>query len=531
MKITFDTPEDCLKKVWHRIPGQLKYAFFGTIVVGLMAHLYMFANKFYNYDELMNMPAGFGTGVESGRWFLTLLGSKLAVEFGNYSIPLLNGMLSVLFLALSAVLVADMFKVKSKFFAAAIGGFMVAFPAVVCSFYFMYTVVFYYLALFMSVFAAYLVVKFPKNIVAHGVSLVLIACAVGTYQAYFSNTACLLLMMVIMLCVGLYGEKTWKEILLTAVRYVAVLGVGLLCYFGLSKFFVAHWGVELLSYQGIDSMGKITPAQLLEAVGTCYKEFAKLCYADVNCLNPTSYVKKCFCLIMVIYVVGAFTKIFGEKGCIVKKVFMALGFGLLPLGSFLIYVMTPNGWVYTLMVYSVVFVPVFALIWADHYTAVFDKKELLRKATQWCAALLSVVMLAMYIWYANGCYLSLEYTKYHDMAYFETMVTQIKSAEGYQDDMAVALIGTTITDETDNMGSLMSPTFAMYGKSETNINAYSRTYIITKLLGFAPKFCGYEEITELIKQDEVKQMPCYPDDGSVKVINDVVVVKLEELAQ
>lgn len=531
MRFTFDTPEECFKKLWRRIPEQLKYAFFGTVIIGLMAHLYVFTNKFYNYDELMNMPAGFGTGVESGRWFLTLLGDKLAIEFGNYSIPLLNGMASILLLAAAAVLVVDMFQVKSKPFAAAIGGFMVAFPAVVCSFYFMYTVIFYYIALLMSVLAAYLVVKFPKNILLHIAAVLLLACSVGTYQAYFSNTACLLLMMVIMLCVGLQGELTWKEILLTAVRYIAVLVAGLLCYFGLSRFFVAYWGVELLSYQGINSMGQITLQQLTEAVATCYKEFIKLCYTNVSFLNPTGYVKKGFCLIMVIFAAGALTKLFVEKGCAVKKIFMAIGFALLPIGSFLIYVMSPNGYVYTLMVYSVVFVPVFALIWADHYTAAFDKRELLRKATQWCAALLSVVMLAVYIWYANGCYLSLEYTKYHDMAYFETMVTQIKSVEGYRDDLAVALIGNTITDETSNMGSLMNPTFGMDGKPESNINSYSRTHIMTKLLGFGARFCGYEELKQLMELEEVKAMPCYPDDGSIKLINDIVVVKLEELTQ
>lgn len=531
MKFTFDTPEDFLKKIWGRISVQVKYAFFGTVIIGLMAHLYQFTNKLYNYDELANIPAGYGTGVQSGRWFLTLLGDKLAVEFGNYSIPLLNGMISVLLLAVSASLVVDMFKVKSKFFAAAIGGFMVVFPAVVCSFYFMYTVVFYYIALLMSVFAAYLVAKFPKNIVLHAVSVLLIACAVGTYQAYFSNTACLLLMMVIMLCAGLYGDKTWKDVLLTAVRYLAVLILGMVLYFVLNKFFVGYWGVELNSYQGIDSMGQITLAQLVEAVVTCYKEFVKLCFANVSYLNPTSHVKKCFVLIMLIFAIGAFSKIFCEKGCVVKKVFMALGFGLIPLGSFLVYIMVPNGWVYTLMAYSVVFVPVFALIWADRYTVTFDKKELLRKATQWCAALLSVVMLTVYIWYANGCYLSLEYTKYHDMAYCETMVTQIKSAEGYTDDMPVALLGDTIEDETQNMGSMMGLTFGMDGKIESNINSYARPFIITKLLGFAPRFCGYEEIVELMANEEVKEMPCYPDEGSVRVVDGVVVVKIVEIAE
>lgn len=531
MKLAFDAPDDCLGKVWKRIPVQVKYAFFGTVVIGLMTHLYQFTNKLYNYDELANMPGGYGTGVESGRWFLTLLGDKLAVEFGNYSIPLLNGMISVLFLAFSAALVVDMFQVKSRFFSAAIGGLMVAFPAVVCSFYFMYTVVFYYLAVFMSVLAAYLVVRFPKNIPLHLLAVALIACAVGTYQAYFSNTACLLLMAVIIVCAEAGGERDWKSIFLLAIRYLAVLVAGMVLYFVLNKFFVAHWGVVLNGYQGIDTMGQITLAQLLDAVKTSYKEFVGLCYKNVSYLNPTGYVKKCFVLIMLIYAVGAAAKIFGEKNCVIKKVVLALGFLLVPLGSFLVYIMVPNGWVYTIMVYSVVFVPVFAFVWADRFTVAFDKKGWLRKGMQWAAALAAVVMLVVYVWYGNGCYLSLEYTKYHDMAYYETMVTQIKSADGYTDDLPVALIGDTITDNTHTVGSMMGVTFGMDGKIESNINAYSRTFIITKLLGFAPRFCGYEEIRMLMEKQEVRDMPCYPDEGSIRVVDDIVVVKMTELPE
>ena len=114
------------------------------------------------------------------------------------------------------------------------------------------------------------------------------------------------------------------------------------------------------------------------------------------------------------------------------------------------------------------------------------------------------------------------------MSYFQTMVTQIKSVEGYSDDLPLALVGNEITDETNNMGSLVGGTFGLGGKSESNISAYSRNQIITKYLGFAPRFCGYEEIVALMDNEEVQQMPSYPDDGSIKIVDGVIVVKLME---
>ena len=220
--------------------------------------------------------------------------------------------------------------------------------------------------------------------------------------------------------------------------------------------------------------------------------------------------------------------LFGQKGCKVKKVFLVLGYLVFPVAVYLIYLMTPNGWVYTLMAYPAVFVRIFMVIWADRYQAAFDTKQIAAKGMQWIAAVTSVIMIGVYIWYGNGCYMSLEYTKYHDMSYFQTMVTQIKSLDGYNDDLALALIGNTIDDNTNNTGSLVSGTFGLGGKLDSNISAYSRNYIIIKYLGFSPRFCGYEEIKELMENEEVKEMPCYPDDGAIRIIDGVVVVKLTD---
>ncbi|MDD6305796.1 MAG: glucosyltransferase domain-containing protein [Clostridiales bacterium] len=528
MNAAMSTPDGFVKEVWKKIPDTVKAAFFGAVVIGLMTHLYEFTNKLYNYDELMNTPNGYGTGAESGRWFLRILGDIFGAQFGNYSLPFVNGMLSVFLLAVSAALIANMFQMHSKLLAVALGGFFISFPAVTSTFLFMYTAVFYSVAVFFSVLAAWLVIRFPKNIVLNVLSIVLIACSLGIYQAYFSNTACLFVMSIIFICAFSKEEKTWKEVFFLALRYVLILAVGMVLYFILHKFLVAHWGLEVNSYQGLDSMGQTSVAEVFSAIKGAYLDFINLFRSDVMCLNPTTYVRKCYFLMMASWGIGALCLLFGEKGCKVKKVFMILGFMVFPIAVYLIYIMTPNGWVYTLMAYSVVFVSIFTLIWADQFHVSFDKKEIVRKGTQWIAALTSLVMILVYIWYGNGCYMSLEYTKYHDMSYFQTMVTQIKSLEGYNDELPLALVGNEINDATNNMGSLVGGTFGLGGKSETNISAYSRNQIITKYLGFAPRFCSYEEIVALMENEEVQAMPSYPDDGSVKIVDGVIVVKIME---
>lgn len=116
----------------------------------------------------------------------------------------------------------------------------------------------------------------------------------------------------------------------------------------------------------------------------------------------------------------------------------------------------------------------------------------------------------------------------HDLAYFETLVTQIKSVENYRDEMEVVLIGGTMNDETNRAGSLTGEMFKIGGKAETNVNGASAVYLITKYLGFVPDIAGYEETKEWMEREEVKDMAAYPDDGSIKVIEDTIIVKLSD---
>lgn len=68
----------------------------------------------------------------------------------------------------------------------------------------------------------------------------------------------------------------------------------------------------------------------------------------------------------------------------------------------------------------------------------------------------------------------------------------------------------------------------MYGgKGSTYINAYSRNRWIQQYFGYKIPIANEETVRKLKKQPEVKEMPCWPDSGSIKVIDDTVVIKLQ----
>ena len=77
-------------------------AVISTFFMGLAVHMFGLVNLLHNYDDVTIQPGGYGTGLSSGRWFLTIVGDFFNKHFGGYNLPWVNG---VLFVALVAVTV------------------------------------------------------------------------------------------------------------------------------------------------------------------------------------------------------------------------------------------------------------------------------------------------------------------------------------------------------------------------------------------------------------------------------------------
>ena len=44
-----------------------------TLIAGVITHLFALTNVLHNYDSVGLQPYGYGTGIESGRWMLSLV--------------------------------------------------------------------------------------------------------------------------------------------------------------------------------------------------------------------------------------------------------------------------------------------------------------------------------------------------------------------------------------------------------------------------------------------------------------------------
>ena len=529
--IRWKMPDQYLTEWYRNLSGAVKTAFYAAFAAGLAAHLYQFTNKLYNYDELANTPGGIGLSTEQGRWLLNWMGRFMRSVFGgSYSLPFFNGIFALLFLALSAGMVVSVFQVRNKLTAGLIGGLMTVFPAVVSMYFFMFLALYYAIGISFSVFAAWLAVKYPKNIIANIAAVVMIACSLGVYQAYFPDTVCILLMVVILKAAfgGVKEKKEWKEFFLMIARFLVVMAAGVAVYFLINKAVLAVTHIQLTSYQGGDTMGKITIAQLISALKSCYTSFFDLGFSNVMGISYNRTVRRLIKVVWILFAAGIGAYLVLKKKEYLNKVIVLCGILVFPVAMFLIYVMAPNSYCYTLMAYSVVFFFVFFLLWLD---ACFRNLKLhapVKSITNWVSALLTAALVIVFVWYANGNYMALEYTKYHDFSYVQTLVTKIRSVEDYSQDKPVIMVGTQINDSTNGMGSLIGDTFTVGGKADTNLGYNSLLYLMSDYLGFSPYYGTYEEIQNWMQREVVREMPSYPADGSIQVIDDTIIVKLSD---
>ena len=526
-----------IKEKYDNIDKRIKMCFLSAFICGLFAHIYALTNHLYNYDELWHTPTGFGTGLEVGRWALSITVWIQKVLFDDcFTIPFINGTLTIILYAVAACFVVLSLDIKDEFYAIVVGGLMTTFPAFTCRMFFMFTTHYYAIGIAMAAAGAWIIAKKKLNILKVMIAIALTVYGMAIYQANFTTAVCIL---VGNLLVWLITENVeLKTAIKKCINYVLYLGACMALFLAGSKIALSITGKQMETYENLDKMGQLSVDQLIEGIIRCYKTFFKLPIIDVYSMNPNRIVKIAFLICFLVFLY-TFVKVWMMKKEVYMKVLVSLVFAVLPIAVNLIIIMAiSSGTMYSIMVYEIVFVFIISIacleairtcnsdITAIPNKMVIDKVETLLNSV---TAVMLVITVITYIWFANGNYLAMEYTNQHDNAYYQTLMTQIKSVDGYHADMPITMIGKPVVDSTYTRQDMIGGTFNISGKSSTNMNAYSSWNIMTRVLGYDPVNRNSDEEEEYFRGlDEVVNMPCYPSSGSIKIIDDTIVIKFQE---
>jgi hypothetical protein len=191
----------------------------------------------------------------------------------------------------------------------------------------------------------------------------------------------------------------------------------------------------------------------------------------------------------------------------------------------MLYILSEEEDMYLLMMYGLVSILLMPLILEDSV-----KGFKLEKAKKYTLRIIAAAFCVLYVILTNEAYYKMNFSMEQAKAYYTVLISQIKSLDGYNEDMPVSLIGNstdaTITrfNQFDNLSNMQG-----IGEEDGVINVYSKQYFIENFLCFSPVWC--EDRDEIMETEQFKEMPYYPNDGSIQIINGTVVVKFSEIQE
>ena len=505
-------------KAKRSLSASVRVCMLSTLVWGLLAHGLALVTKFAMADEAHYLFS-VGATASSGRWFLGLLGGLVQWIFGspNFSLPLWGGLWTLFFTGLCACTLVSWLGLKKKSSQILASGLITVFPVMSGLFFYNFTAPYYMLGLLL-VFLGGSVLCRKRGPLALPAAAVLVCLGLSIYQAFLPLFLSLLL---IWFLKELSERESWslqslgKEILWYVLGVILIAAVYLLSV----KLSTAFLKEGLTDYKGISTMGSAPLKEYLHRIKSAIYLFFFPAKADRYAfLFPYQLLNLYRLTLLGIGCCGVWMvfRLFRQSPWVAAAA--ALVMLCFPLAVNFIYVVCAQEDVYNLMLFGLM-APFLLLICFTEWLPSAKPHKV--------ATALVLVFCLFCVRTDNAVYARGQLIQQRSISYFTTMITSIKSVPGYTASTPVAFVGDTsyAMDPTfrsiEGYGSIsMAP--LPYDASPFSIG-YSWQDFLTLWCGFTPPYADGNAYADL---PEMQKMPCYPDSGSIQMINNTVVVKL-----
>lgn len=494
---------------------------------GILSHGYAMFNKLSWHDDQVAL-FGVGTTYGSGRWMLGLLGEIVRCVFGesNYSLPVFSGMMTILFISIAAFLLVTMYHINSILSIVAICGVMVSIPVITGLFGYMFTAPYYIFGMLLSVTGCFFVHNYAEKSKIRGgayvfLGILFIACGTGTYQANFPVSVTTLLLS-LFVCVASKNSK--RELFYRFVIYAGVLFSSLIIYLIVANIFSLIHNEIFSSYAGTNSMGKTSIFVYLSRLKIAFINFWQIDKGNPSYnMYPmtTNIVFKCILVMLLAMFIFIYTHFVKQKKYIhiIMLMFLLM---LFPLSVNLIFILSDATAIHTLAMYTWIFVPVFLALQTQFVAKIYVRIS--KQITIMCGMIILMLAL-MYARYSNVCYLEATLIQSQTISYLNQMITRIRSVEGYTNETPIVFINEYEKYDSGwiNYSVFEAVSTIPYTNSiDAYVNGYAWATFMANWNGYNPVRGNIDDYSDNI---DVAQMPSYPDDGSIKMFDDVIIVK------
>lgn len=513
-----------LKNWWK----QNKIVFFSFFLWGLLAHGFMIFQKISLHDDLANIvQPNMQVNMITGRWgsvIVQFLDEKI-YGFVGYSTPTFYGFLMFFTLAVLSIILIKMYHVDQTWMKILLPGLVICSPVVLAAFGYIYSTEYTSIGFLLTGFGCYLICTERPRVWKSILGIAFICFAVGIYQAFFSLALAMLSLHLLNLT---ESSIRWKQFFKRLLYYLGSALSAIVIYFVLTKLSLIVSGREMLDYKGLDTMGQLPLTEYLGRIPQAYKEFffptAQTDYTQY--VFNTRYLYIALIVLSMISLVADLIKQW-KKG---KKyvVQMLIAFVMFPLAVFSLLVFTDPKYLTTLHMYPQFILMVFILQRIDRLTEMAKPK--LGKVVEILSIVILSLMCMMFARFDNECYVKMRIVESQVTQYYTTLITRIENVEGYNDELPIVCVNDR-WKEDGNINEAIP-----YWDELTEISPYNADMLDTindyawknSLIiwnGFWPDYIL--DSAEIKENPAIEQMPCYPDEGSIKVIDGMIVVKFQ----
>lgn len=512
---------DCLSQKFKRNKKWLFLSLLAVFLWGILAHGYGFMHDSFSHDSLNEFNGANGGNawkIQLGRFVIPVY---KAVFRTDLTLPWLVGILSLLWIGLAVFLVIRIFKIESKVLVFLIAGIFTANLTVAAtSATYMHDFDCDMFALLCSVLAMY----FWRNVRRGGLlGAIFVAISLGIYQSYLSVT--IVLVMFVCILDLLNGEK-FKSVFCKGLKAVGMILLGGGIYFAAMQVVLAFTGLELASgdYNSLGNLLELTPRSILSLTYCAYLD----CYARlVSTISPypAVLVKGSVWLMFLAAAAAVLAGLWNKRMGVLEKLLCIALVVLLPLGMNLIYILA-GGEVHDLMVYAVWLFYLLVLLLLDWLGKHCNGKS---KPLSGLCMVLIFVLLYGNVQTANALYLKKDMEQDAFLSLMTRVVYKMEECDEYEPGQTpVVFVG-----NSDQLNGSISG-FEKYSEitgawdAETaNMTEDFRCRTYFQYVLNNPALIASGSVWEGMQTDSrVSEMPCYPSDGCIAMIDGVLVVKL-----
>lgn len=519
--LSIKSPSECLSALNRRLTKSQKTAFLATVLIGFLCHLFIFTNSMYNNDDIRYLYVTFDKP-ELGRWLQTY-----AAGISSYfSMPVVNGILALLYGGFTSMVLTALFDLKNRVGIVLVSGLLITFPTVASLYSYMFAADPFLLSCLLGALAAFCVCRIPghRGWIA---GAALLCCSVGIYQAYLSFTLILMLMFFVLM---LLQPDTWddKAILNMAVRYILMLATGMGAYYLGMVVTLKVKHTQLSSYQGINDSSIPGLSEIRQRIVKVIQDFTDF-FRPSQVLAFNGWMQ--FALLLSLLLLAFFFFLLYGKNRVYKSLlrnlFLPVCILCIPPSLNVLYLISSGANIHMLMRHAWCLLFIGVVVFYEKGAPLC--REAGRRLLEWASFTALFLVIWNYILLSNIAYFNMNFRYEKTYALCIKIMDRIEQSEEYDKDRPIAFIGNySKTYKMEATENLLGPMTGMKGPRV--FGGTSRAYLpfFQNCLGEDITVVTPEEEEALRATPEFQEMPRFPHDGSIRVINGVTVVKLND---